>query len=179
MTPKEMKERAFSNVYAALIAELRGESNNNHSAVMACAYQAIDLMDTEEFKWLVKKANAYIIWEKAEARKAHTLTEKEVTTIRGWFNDQIQKAQFEQVKAHNAHDKATEDFHDGREMVLACTKHMIRRDMALGNLTRGFERMEAGAVDHLNDKKWHDFKYGKYEGYKMIRHYLEAFEIKD
>lgn len=178
MTPKEMKERAFGNVYAALIAELRGETQSNNAAVMACAYQAIDLMTTEDFKWLMSKANGYIAYEKDEARKAHQLTDEEVTTIRGWFNEQIRKAQVEQVEAHNMHDKETEDRADGREMALACTKYVIRIGFTLGELISSFARREGEAVDHLNDSKCHDFKYGKYEGYKMIRHYLEAFEIK-
>lgn len=178
MTPKEMKETAFSNVYAALIAEFRGADHSNNAAVMAAAYQSLDLMTVKDFQCLMNKAKGYIAYEKAEDKKAHKLTEEEVTTIRNWFNNQIRKAQAEQVEARNAHDKETEDHADGREMALACTKHAVRSCFTLGELISAFSRHEAEAMDHLNDHKWHDFKYGKYEGYKMIRYYLEAFEIK-
>lgn len=178
MTPKEMKGKAFSNVYAALLAEFRGTDHSNNAGVMAAAYQSLDLMTTEDFKWLMQKAQGYVNYEKEETRKAHELTKKEAAAIVQWFSEQIQGFQLEQVEARGAYQYDMEARQSGREFAFVTTKHLIRAGRTIGDLQRLYGKFEGRTLVTLNDEKYHNLNWGKLEGYRMIRHYFEAFKVK-
>lgn len=178
MTQEEMKGRAFSTVYDLLLAEYRGEPVGNGAAYYAAAYQALDLMTTEDFKWLMQKAQGYVNYEKEETRKAHELTKKEAAAIVQWFSEQIQGFQLEQVEARGAYQYDMEARQSGREFAFVTTKHLIRAGRTIGDLQRLYGKFEGRTLVTLNDEKYHNLNWGKLEGYRMIRHFFEAFMVK-